>query len=337
MRTLALSESALGIGIALSLTGCLGAQPPVAVPGTSSLIASSAGAKTMKTGIRSWMATGAGAKDLLYVVIPTVNTQGTVNIYSFPQGTLEGQITDLTNPGGDCSDARGDIYVTDATPSGNRIVEYAHGSTQPTRMLSVPGANPFSCAVDPTNGDLAVTNYGTTQGRGATIAIFHKAKGQPQTYEGLDFLNYAYCSYSRADDLFIDGHYFQGYEVPKFAQVTGKSLLPLDLNYEIGWISSVQWDGRYLAVGQAVKPYIFRFSISGTKGTLVGSTPLTDAYDAFQFVIAGKKAIVANLYYYDRYIARFDVLVYNYPQGGNSTQRIMTSDTGLFSIALSRH
>lgn len=283
------------------------------------------------------------AKDLLYVVNPGLDSQhtGTVDLYSYPQGVLEQQITSVTYPGGDCSDNKGNVYVTAYEPSGNVLVEFAHGGTQPIRTLSLPGTNPFSCAVDPTTGDLAVTNYGTTAGNGASLLVFRKAKGKPKIYTDSDFLNFAYATYDHAGNLFFDGKYPRGYEQPIFAELPrgGKSIEKLNLNYTIGWLSAVQWDGKYLAVGQAVKPYIFRFKITGTSGTQVGSTALSDATTAFQFVLDGKHVIVANQFFYDRYFYEWDVLVYDYPQGGNSSGRIAYDIGGppITSIALSRH
>jgi len=317
------------------LAACGGSQPPI-VPGA--MPQSRAAAEPADRG-RSWMLPEAKSKDLLYVVYPTQASEGYIDAYSYPQGVLEGQITGLSNPGGDCTDASGDVYVTNGDPSGHSIVEFAHGGTKPIRTLLEPGTNPFSCAVDPANGDLAVTNYGTSAGQGASIAVYRKAKGKPRIYTDSNFLNYAYCTYDNADDLFVDGKYPGGYETPIVAELPhgGKSLLTLNLNDEIGWLSGVQWDKKYLAVGQAIKPYILRFRISGTTGTLVGSTPLTDATDAFQFVFARNKVIVANVWFYDRYEFETDVLVYNYPRGGNSTQRIAYKIGGseLDSVALS--
>ncbi len=339
MRGLASTRYLLGIWIAGALlAGCGGSEPPIRAPGA---LPQRRAIATHAMHAGSWMLPEAKSKDLLYVVYPTGESEGTIRAYSYPQGVLEGQITGLSNPGGDCTDANGDVYVTNAPSGGNSIVEFAHGGTQPIRTRSVPGTNAFSCAVDPTDGDLAVTDYGIEQGEGANVVVYRKAKGKPRIHTDSNFLNYAYCGYDNAGDLFVDGKYPGGYEVPIVAKLPrgGKSLLTLSLNYKIGWLSGVQFDGKYLAVGQAVKPYIFRFKISGTTGTLVGSTPLTDATDAFQFIFAGKRAIVANQFFYDRYFYEWDVLVYNYPQGGNSTERIAYKIGGpaLDSVALSRH
>jgi hypothetical protein len=279
------------------------------------------------------MSPDAGTRNLLYVV-----NFGTVDVYSYPQGLLEGQITSLGAPYGDCSDANGHVYITEPGQFTNRVAEFAHGGTRPIRTLAVPGSEAFSCAVDPHSGDLAVTNYGGMNGDDANVAVFPQARKAPATYTDPDLADYEYCTYDSAGNLFVDGTYPRGYDGPKFAELPhgGKSLQTLNLNYGIGWIGALQWDGKYLAVGQAVKPYIFRFQISGSTGTLAGSTPLTDATSVSQFIFIGKRLVASNLYFYDRYIYKWEVLVYDYPEGGHSIQTIMKSGSPVSSVALSR-
>lgn len=331
-----LSVSAVLVGAVALFAGCSALRqpqddtPPIGVPQASPVAPT-----------RSWIAADASTKDLLYVVYPTEHIEGTIDLYSYPQGELEGQIGGLSGPLGDCSDKVGNVYVTDVEPSGNTIVEFAHGGTQPIRTLSVPtGRNPYSCAVDPKTGDLAVTNYGDTAGDGASLLIYRKAKGRPKSYTDPQFLNYAYCTYDNAGDLFVDGKYPRGYELPIFGEIPrgAKSMETISLDYGIGWLSGLQWDGKYLAVGQGVKPYIFEFLINGTSGTRVGSTPLTDATWLEQFILAGKRIIAVNIFFHDRYEYEYDVLVYNYPQGGYSTSRIGYDIGGgdISSVALSR-
>lgn len=320
--------------VAALLAGCGGSQPPVGIPQAPSAVRA-----------RSWIAADARKKDLLYIVYPSVGSQfpGVIELYSYPQGILEGQITSLSNPNGDCTDKQGNVYITNYLPKTKRstIVEFAHGGTQPIRKLSVPaGSNPFSCAVDPMTGNLAATNYGNTAGDGASVMIYRKAKGRPKSYTDPRFLNYAYCTYDNAGNLFIDGKYPGGYELPIFGEIPrgAASMETINLNYEIGWLSNLQWDGKYLAVGQGVKPYIFQFEINGTSGTRVGSTPLSDATWLEQFVLAGKHVVAVNIFFHDRYEYEWDVLVYNYPQGGYSTEEIAYAIGGgdISSVALSR-
>ena len=72
------------------------------------------------------------------------------------------QLSDSNSPYGECVDKAGDVFVADfggntGTPA---ILEYAHGGTKPIATLSDPGYYPESCSIDPTTGNLAVTNDG---------------------------------------------------------------------------------------------------------------------------------------------------------------------------------
>lgn len=329
MKSLDLGRYALSIDAAAALlAGCGSSQPPIGVPGATPQIPAIA---THVDHGSSRMAPQAKGEDLLYVTRESV-----VAVYSYPRGTLEGLLTRFSYSLGDCVDKNGKIYITDYTE--NTIAEYAHGGTQPIKTLSVPGSGPVACAVDPASGDLAVTSAGNSSG-GANLAVYSKAKGTPKTYTDPAILNYGYCTYDDAGNLFVDGSPAQGhgydYELARLPR-GGNSLQAVTIQYGLSWGAGLQWDGHYLAIGQPVVPHILRYTISGGYGTYAGSTPLSGAYDAFQFIIAGKKAIVANLYYYDRYITRWDVLVFKYPAGGSDTQEILASDTPVGSVALSR-
>ncbi len=322
------ARQALGPCLAVAfLAGCSGLP---AAPDGRPAVPAAAGA-SRNDGAKSWMAADAKTKDLLYV------TAGTIDVYSYPQGQLEGQLTGLSLPYGDCTDKKGDVYVTDYKE--NTVVEYAHGVTQPIRTLPVPGSGPYACAVDPASGNLAVTTAGDVSGGGANVAVYRKASGTPKTYTDREISGYAYCTYDNAGDLFVDGipahGYGYDYELAKLPR-RAKSLKAVTLEYGLSWSAGLQWNRGYLAVGQPIRPYIVRYAISGRNGTYAGSTPLTDAYEATQFIIAGSKAIVTNEYYFDRYIVRWDVLVFNYPAGGGETEEIVDASAPVYSVALSR-
>lgn len=316
---------ALALSVAI-LGGCGGAGVSVAGPATQS---GSSGALHLHRD-RSWMAPGATTKNLLYV------TDGSVEVYSYPQGQLEGQLSGFSNAVGDCSDRKGNVYVTDY--AANTVVEYAHGGTQPIRTLPVPGDAPWSCAVDRVTGNLAVTAAGDASGTGATLAIYRGAKGNPKTYSNREILQYAFCAYDGAGNLFVDGLPAAGYgynfELAELARGK-KSLKSVTLQGGIPWMGPLQWDGHYLAVGQPIRPTIWQYAVGERYGGSIGSTPLTGAYDARQFIIAGKDAIVVNEYYVDRYIVRWNVLIFNYPSGGSYTEDFLESPTPVQSVALS--
>lgn len=318
MRTYGLAAYAAGAGMALALlTDCAGGSAGLnpATPADHST---------------SWMRPDAKSHDLLYVT-----TSMGVFVYSYPGGTFEGQLT-VSKPAGDCTDKKGNIYITSFADGS--VFEYAHGGTEPLRVLPapVPGTAPASCAVDPTSGDLAVTEEGRENGVGAGVMIYPKAVGAPKIYMGGDLVNYEYCTYDNTGNLFVDGTYPHGYENGLLAELPrgGTSLRTVNLNYTLGWLSGVQWDGKYLAVGQAVTPRIFRYTISGGNGFFVSSTALTGAYDGFQFIFAGKNLILSNTYY-DGYLERWDVLVFAFPEGAEKTE-LGPFDDYEASVALSR-
>ncbi len=321
MRILARYVPSIGAAAAL-LAACGGPQSPIALPQSRAIPAHLS---------RSWMLPAGKKSALLYVA------EGTVGVYSYPQGELEGQLTGFSDAFGECTDKSGNIYITDFTA--NVVDEFVHGGTEPVRKLSVPGNGPAACAVDPASGDLAVTDAGNVNGVGANIAIYHKAKGTPKTYTYAKILGYAYCAYDNAGDLFVDGTPAKGYgynfelaELPHGA----KSLEAVSLQGGISWDGGLQWDGQYLAVGQLILPQIQRYTISDGYGTYVSSTPLLGAYEAVQFIIAGRKAIVVNRYYFDRYFTKWDVLVFDYPAGGYETDEIVDASGIVTSVALSR-
>jgi hypothetical protein len=284
---------------------------------------------------KSWMASAANDRQLLYVSRPYSKT---VEVYSYPHDQMVGELSGFLDPVGTCTDKHGNVYVTDL--KAYTVVEYAHGGKQPIQTLSVPGIDPVGCAVDRRSGDLAVVTTGEySNGNGANVAIYHKATGTPATYTYAKIRGFTSCAYDNHGNLFVDGTPAKGYgydyelaELPRGAQ----SFQAVGVQDGVSWAGPLQWDGKYLAIGQPVLPQIQRYSISGGYATLVSSTPLSDAYDAFDFVIAGKKAIVANIYYVYFYVERFDVLVYNYPSGGDSTLNMLDTGTTIGSIALSR-
>jgi hypothetical protein len=301
--------------------------------GGSSLAPLAAAPSGQTARVTSWMSSDASARNLLYITRPYDKK---VDVYSYPQDQVVGELTGFTYPVGACSDKRGNVYIADEIQ--DDVVEYAHGGTQPVQTLTVPGARPVACAVDRRSGDLAVTSLGNSSGTSGNVAIYPNATGTPKTYTYVKISGFSSCVYDKHGNLFVDGTPARGYgydyemaELPRGAQ----AMQSVNVQNGLPWAAPLQWDGKYLAVGQNILPQILRYTIASGYASFVSSTPLSDAYDAFAFVLAGKKAIVANLYYYDIYVARWDVLVYNFPAGGDSILDMLDTGTTVGGLALS--
>jgi hypothetical protein len=303
------------------LAGCGGAQPAVAplgvAPSTKLAVHVAVG--------RSWILPAAKTSDLLYVSDVTAQV---VDIYTYGHGyKLVGMLTGFFNPEGLCVDKAGDVYVTNDTSEGvHQITEYAHGATTPIRTIDDPDGRANGCSVDPTTGNLAVADFwGASEGIG-NVAVYPKASGSPTSYSIANIYYYYYCGYDDNGNLFVDGETtgsdFGLGELPK----GGTILNFIAVDQTIYLPGGVQWDGKYLAVGDqvAVKhnftSTVYQFAINGSVATTVNTMVLTGSSQVAQFWIP-RIHNGAKRHYGDRLIGPNqtgkDTLIWDYPSGGN--------------------
>ncbi|HLY01431.1 MAG TPA: hypothetical protein VKR56_02935 [Candidatus Cybelea sp.] len=260
---------------------------------------------------RSWMAGDTTNQDLFYISDRGTNK---VYAYAYPQGTLEGTLTGFHSPAGICVDKTGDIWVSEQGSA--QLKEYAHGGTKAIAVLDDPGEIPVSCAIDPTTGNLAVANYYKRRHKGhGSIAIFIDAKGKPTFYNGSQGLYGYFCGYDDKGNLFVDGtsHVSGGFLFEELAKGSAKLRNITLTGGTIYFPGQVQWDGKYVAVGD--QTYGRRqgaagiFRTTGAGGKIVGVTTLTGYGDVVEFWIQGNTLVAPN------YSARA-ALLYKYPAGG---------------------
>jgi hypothetical protein len=271
------------------------------VPGGASRTGIATPAKTDLS--PSWMAAEAKNEDLLYI-----SNAWTVTVYSYPKGKLVGKLGHFYRPLGECVDQAGNVFVANGTA---QVFEYAHGGKKRIATLTMSGYQPESCAVDPTTGNLAVTwDQNESQGY---VAIYQDAKGTPTLYGNGNML-FNFCGYDNAGNLFIDGeapHYFAFAELPK-----GSSTLEnITLDQNIEHAGAVQWDGKYMAVGDDATQTIYQFTISGSSGTLKGTTSLGNAQSVYQWWIDGGKVVGSD-------DLPSTVWYWHYPDGGAAIKAI---------------
>lgn len=317
----AYKQAAAVLGIVGILAGCGGGtrwQPSVAAPNAAGVQHD-----------RSWILPEAKNDDLLYIsdLIAQV-----VDIYTYRGHKLVGTLTGFFNPEGLCVDKAGDVYVTNDTSEGvHQISEYAHGSTALLRNINDPDGRANGCSVDPKTGDLAVTNFWNATEHEGNVAIYPHATGSPTTYSNPNIYYYYYCSYDNRGNLFVDGETYVSVfglgELPK----GGNTLNFIAIDQTIYLPGGVQWDGKYLAVGDqvAVKhnftSTIYDFAINGSQATTVNTLVLTGSNEVAQFWIPfvdtggkhgqGKLLIGPNQ-------NGADTLIWDYPNVGSPIQTI---------------
>src|SRR5262249_47577682 len=152
------------------LAGCGGSQPPIAAPGAMPQTSAIA---THAAGRKSWILPEAKKRKLLYVADAQT---ADVYVYEYPNGKLVGTLTGFQEAQGECADAKGDVFITVPSPysASSEILEYAHGGTEPIATFSDPGygEEPWSCAVDPTTGNLAVTNVDFSHYYSSNLVVY---------------------------------------------------------------------------------------------------------------------------------------------------------------------
>ena len=129
---------------------------------------------------------------------------GDVYIFSLPSLALMATITGFSGPQGLCSDASGDVWVTNTFT--NQIFEYNHAATL-INTLADPGGYPASCAWDKKTGNLAVANIFTynTSFVAGNILVYPGATGTPVPYTDPGMYYYYFVGYDNRSDLFVDG------------------------------------------------------------------------------------------------------------------------------------
>ncbi len=291
------------------LSGCGGSQPPIGAPGA--MQQSRAIATHAEYG-RSRDMQDMKTQNLLYVADYSVG----VVVYTYLPSRMKyvGLLSGPQYPKGECVDEAQNVWVTNGDYS---ILKYAHGGTNPIAILSFPAGIPEDCAVDPTTGNLAVD--GTHNGTGE-VAVYKKGRGKPTVYQDPGFGAMFSCGYDNNGDLLIAGDVVSGslrfVELPK-GSGTFKSIA-LDQSFVGKSGGGVQWDGRYVAIGDLVKAIVYQFDIDGSTGTKVGSTRLNGSGTVSQFFIDSGRMIAPSSFPSQ---AGF-VKIYNYPAGGSADKTL---------------
>ena len=202
MKTFSFVMSAAAISTAAILSACSsGTSPAVSGSQVSPSTARGVHHVTLRPNHgRSWMDPAAKAGSLLYI---TDSGSNTVLVYSYPALKLVGTLTGFTNPQGDCVDKARNVWIVNTEAS--QLLEYAHGGTTPIATLDDPNQYPVGCAFDSTTGELAVSNFYSTNGPPGSISIYKNASGSPTLYTPPNFAVVYYLGFDPKGTLYLDG------------------------------------------------------------------------------------------------------------------------------------
>jgi hypothetical protein len=196
------------------------------------------------------------------------SASGQIFVYAYPAGKLEGVLTNVLGGTGECVDKAGNIWIPDG--SRNELLKFAHGGTDPIKILQDRNQTPYGCSIDPTTGDLAAFSQSGAQ-------IYRRANGLPNSYSDPAMYYTYFGGYDNQGNLFIDGHtqpgYFQFAELPKGSQ----TFVNFSLTGAIP--GGVEWDGKYITFGDQFYGTVSEVAVYGSNAKVVSQTTIAGAYD----------------------------------------------------------
>lgn len=266
-----------------------------------------------------------------------------VYVYDLPKLQLVEIVTGFTQPQGECSDDKGDVWVTDG--KSKTIYKLLH-SGKIVGKLSDSYGYPDGCAWNPKNGNLAVTNLlGTTSGSGAVL-VYHQASGTPNLYYNPKQYYYNFASYDGSGNLFFDGRTVGGkFVLSELAVNAGQAKTIAISGGRIYNPGTVDWDAasHELVVGDQscankTQSCIYRMTIATNKATIAGQTMLENASggpvcDLIQGAL-WKRTIVGSDFNYCS-SGPSSSYVWPYPGGGEPTSGNHKNVSQPFGAAIS--
>lgn len=330
MKSFGFRALTLGCVFMAMLVACSGSEPPTGAPigGPQTLLEADAPGASGRT-------RGAVRGALLYVI----GGEDVTNIVAYPSGKVSKTLFLGTGVGGSgaCSHAAGHVFITASKQVGGGaivgyIFAYAHGGTSPIYTIDEAANNaPSGCSVDPTSGNLAVTNNPRASCvGGGNVAIYLDAKGTPTTYTDSSFTCYSAAAYDDRGNLFVggmgsgSGSSYIIAELPKgasqFINISIDTAIACQIHDAV-CNDPIQWNGTYLTISKPAaghsSPIVYQVSISGSNGTVIGTTKFKGAFRSQSGEgswIQGRRIILT--YHVG------SVGVWSYPAGGKTIQLI---------------
>jgi hypothetical protein len=248
-----------------------------------------------------------------------VATGDNVYLLSYPRGKLIGKLGVMGYSL--CSDQSGDVFVP---TTGYEILEYSHAGKLINTLQD--GDVPLGCSVDPTTGNLAVTNEASGAGE---VAIFPKARGTAQWYTDSTISTFGLCGYDNQGNLFVDGSGSGTTlaELPK-GSATFKNF---SLGSEFDPYGNIQWDGRHITLTNPKTQVIYRLAIGRTL-KIVGSTHVHSWHNSYSGHWPYVQTWVQDGQFIAQSSADAELGLWRYPEGGSPYKTLGPFERGTASI-----
>ena len=156
---------------------------------------------------KSWLAPDIGKSGQLLFV----SDGGTydVDIFTLPDLKLAGRLTGFKFPTGECSDRHGDVWIANYLK--HEMLEYSHEGKR-LNAIVLAHLNPYGCAVNPTDGALAVTDAEQSNYGPGEVLVYAKPSARPIILRNPEQEYYLYPAYDSHGDLWVTG--FSATEYP---------------------------------------------------------------------------------------------------------------------------
>ncbi len=275
---------------------------------------------------KSWVSPDAKNKPrLLFVSDDDTND---VYIFTMPGMALKGTLTGFSEPQGMCTDGSGNVWITNTETS--QVFQYSRTGTS-LKSVSTPGYYPVGCAVNKSNGDLAVSNLISTSGYGGNVEVFANGSGTGTPLVNSSQLEYFFPAYDKSGNLYVDGFSTAGSYILSECASGSNSCSTLSVSGgSISFPGGLNWDrvnnnliaGDQECNGQAASCQ-YAMTISGSTATITGSTPLNDysggGCDVDQGTLAPMSKYFAGPCISQSSGASSAAARWSYPAGGNPT------------------
>ena len=203
-----------------------------------------------------------------------------VYIFTMPAMALKGTITGFSEPQGMCTDKSGNIWVTNTGTL--QIIQLLRTGTV-LNTLTDPTGYPVGCAVNMSNGDLAVTNIFNTSGAG-TIELYANASGTPTSLSNSNQYEYFFPTYDTSGNLYVDGFSNSGTWILSGCPAGSSSCHTLSVSGASPYFpGGLNWDrvGGNLIIGDQecggnLESCQYTATVSGSSVTITATTILND-------------------------------------------------------------